>query len=382
MKKKGMVLLLAATMMSSVLAGGVVNAEEELTMESLGIEFLVPDGEKILNVPEEWDGRQVSSLAAFSETITSEDLQKIVDGGYTAAYCTFDSESYWGRALEGAITDVLEKTGIELLTVTDCAHDVQKAVENFENAMQLNPDVMIVASLDVEAEIDGWREAIDKGIKLVFVSVVPAEFEINKDYYGCVAVDNYSQVYIGAKQMLEAIGGEGEVIYINMEFSTIDNVVRQEAFADACAEYPNVTVLDKMIVTSLEEASTMAESLVQAHPNLKGMCGLYDELVLTAMNTVNDLGMNVVGGTCGISESSCLSMAQGTGWAGSGAEAAYDMGCSAAIMAAAALADVECPEMVVTPTILTTAENIEEGWYLAYHQDLPEGLQKVLDAAK
>lgn len=373
--------ILAVLMAMILCAGMMTTAFAELTFESLGIEFLVPDGELIPNIPDEYDGRPTTSVPDFAATLTSEDLQKVSEGNYTAVFCTFDAQSAWGRAMVGAVTRTLSALNIELLATTDGAQKVETCVKNFESAIQLNPDIIIVAGMDPAAEYQGWKNAVDEGRKLVFIQNVPSDFVVNKDYYGCVCPDNYSQAYAGHKQMLEAIGGEGEVVYINIVYDNYENRLRQVAFADACAEYPNVTMLDTVDVMSIEEANNFAESMAQTHPNLKGVAGLWDELVMAAINAMNGLGMDVKGGTNGISELSCLSMIQGTGYVGSGTEAAKDMGCGAALMAAAALLGKECPEMMLTPTVVCNKDNLPEAWRLTYGEDLPANLQKAWDAA-
>lgn len=353
----------------------------ELSVQSLGIDFLVPDGDMVPDIPEEYDGRPATSVPDFAETLTPEALSKVVDGSYTAAFCTFDGESAWGRSMSAAVKSTLEKLNIELVASTDGSHDVQTCVENFESAMQLHPDVAIVVSMDPGAEKQGWDEAIANGTKLIFIQAVPDDYVCNKDYYGVVVPDNYTQNYVGSYQMLEAIQ-EGEAVYINIKYDNYENYIRQMAFADACKEFPGITQLDTATVMSIEEAASFAESMAQTHPDLKGVSGLYDELVMASINSMNGLGMDVKGGTNGVSEISALSMIQGTGYIGSGTEAAYDMGCAAALLAAAALSDVECPELVMTPTVIINKDNIEEAWYKTYHEALPEKLKTALEASK
>lgn len=354
---------------------------EDLTVESLGVEFLVPDGEMIPEIPDEYDGRPTTSVPAFAETLTPEALSKVVNGSYTAAFCTFDGESAWGRSMTAAVKSTLEKLNIELIASTDGSQNVQNCVENFESAMQLKPDVAIVVSMDPGAEKQGWDEAIANGTKLVFIQAVPSDYVCNEDYYGVVVPDNYTQNYVGSRQMLEAVQ-EGEVVYINIKYDNFENDIRQVAFADACKEFPNITQLDTVTVMSIEEAADFAESMAQTHPDLKGVSGLWDELVMASINSMNGLGMDVKGGTNGISELSALSMIQGTGYIGSGTEAAYDMGCAAALLTAAALADVECPELLVTPTVIINKDNLEEAWFKTYHEELPEKLKSALEAVK
>lgn len=362
-------------------AAGTAAAAGDLSVESLGIEFLVPDGDMIPDIPADYDGRPSTSVPDFAETLTPEDLEKVVNGSYTAVFCTFDGESAWGRSMSAAVKSTLEKLNIELLASTDSSHDVQSCVENFESAMQLKPDVAIIVSMDPGAEKQGWDEAIANGTKLVFVQNVPDDYVCNEDYYGMVVPDNYTQNYVGSRQMLEAVQ-EGEVVYINITYDNYENRIRQVAFADACKEFPNITQLDTATVMSIEEAAAFAESMAQTHPELKGVSGLYDELVMAAVNSMNGLGMDVKGGTNGISELSALSMIQGTGYIGSGTEAAYDMGCAAALLAAASLAEVECPEVLVTPTVVINKDNIEEAWYKTYHEELPDNLKTALEASK
>ena len=75
-------------------------------------------------------------------------------------------------------------------------------------------------------------------------------------------------------------------------------------------------------------------------------------------------------------------MIEGSGYVGSGSEASYDMGCAAGICAIAALAGHEIPELLMTPTVVVNRDNLERAWKLTYNEDLPENLQKALDASK
>lgn len=349
--------------------------------EALGYNCLITDNMLIYGAAPTRNGHDVVDGAALAQLFTADEVAQIKSGDYTAYFVTCDNSSQWGISMTQSITDGLAAMGIKLLGVADAAHDQATLNEMIESAIALKPDVLICEVIDpdaTKAPLDMAREA---GIKLVLRSQTPADYVVNQDFYGCTISDDYTMVYLGAKAMCETIQ-EGKVAYF--VWGTVNEMCQQriDGFAAACAEYPGIELLELQYCNDMGQVAQLAESLYQAHPDLKGIGGHWDEVAVTAINAIEGLGGTVAGGCSGISENSALSCIRGkgkTGFVSGGAECPVEMGATSVLLTCGALLEKEMPYFIGSQTILWNLENMPEAWALSYGIPLYDKLQVEWD---
>lgn len=347
------------------------------TIDELGIEPLIPDGETIL----EYSNSDYATVSDLMEILTPEDIAGIQSAGLTAVICMHENASYWSNAFVGAISDTFEKLNIEILSVTDAGFAVENQITNVENAVSLQPDIMIVYVLDSGSMQACVQSAIDAGIKVVYYEAAVDGTVHGKDYIGTVVADNYTIGYTCMDLMVQA-GGMGKYAICDLDVSVTDEnsrTVQRVKGAKAAAEDLGVEVINDFTTGATPDTGTaVGEALVMAHPDLLGIWGMFDELGIALGNGANNLGYNVLCTGPDMMDASAYSMATDGAFVGCGTQSSYESGLACALAAAIGAADKECPERIITPCIIATKENLAEAWELSFRMELPAEIAEAL----
>lgn len=352
---------------------------EVLSLESLGITYLVPDGKYVSDFHTA-DGQTVNSISDLEALLTSDDLKAVKEGNYTAVICMNEYVTEWAQAIVRAIKDVFTPLNIEILTITDAGFSAEKGATDFEQAVEMKPDIIICYDQEPSTLSDSTKKAAAQGTKVVFFACAAADCENNKDYYGVVSGDNYNMGYLSGKRIAESIGGEGKVAVVPTVYLSNDMQTRYQGALDALGEYPGIElILDQSSSFSAEECADLGEQIIMAHPDLKGYWGQWDELAVSAVSAMRSLGYDVVGSGPDIaSTNTCANMAADGGFVGTGAFSAYSLGVGGALCAVAAEAGVQVPDQITIPIVEITKDNMIETFPMLFHEDLPEQIVKQL----
>lgn len=395
--KKAICLLLSVLMLLSLAACGGSSASaapaeataapavedlaegEVLSLESLGITYLVPDGKYVSDF-HTTDGQTVNSISDLEALLTSDDLKAVKESNYTAVICMNEYVTEWAQAIVRAIKDVFTPLNIEILTNTDAGFSAEKGATDFEQAVEMKPDIIICYDQEPSTLRDSTKKAAAQGTKVVFFACAAADCENNKDYYGVVSGDNYNMGYLSGKRIAESIGGEGKVAVVPTVYLSNDMQTRYQGALDALGEYPGIElILDQSSSFSAEECADLGEQIIMAHPDLKGYWGQWDELAVSAVSAMRSLGYDVVGSGPDIaSTNTCANMAADGGFVGTGAFSAYSLGVGGALCAVAAEAGVQVPDQITILIVEITKDNMIETFPMLFHEDLPEQIVKQL----
>lgn len=389
--KKAMTLILCAAMILALAAcGGTTTNEqpaatpsvaiedlaegETLSLESLGISYLMPDGEYVSDFSDP-DAKSIQDVEAL---LTSDDLKAVKEAGYSAVICMNEYQTEWAKAVVNGIHAVFDPLGIEIINVLDAGFSAEKGATDFEQAVEMKPSIIICYDQEPETLKDNTKKAAAQGTKVVFFACAANECENNKDYYGVVSGDNYNMGYISGKRIAEAIGGSGEVAVVPTVFMSNDMQTRYNGALDALKEYPGITLItDQASGFTIEECADLGEQIIMGHPDLKGYWGQWDELAVSAVAAMRSLGYEVVGSGPDIaSANTCANMAADGGFVGTGAFSAYSLGVGGAICAVAAEAGKELPAQVTVPIVEITKDNMAVTYPMLFHEELPK---QILD---
>ena len=372
--KKALSILLCIALVLSL--GVMAFADDELTLEGLGITYLVPDGQYVSDFSSD-DANSISDLEA---ALTSDDLKTVQEGGYTAVICMNEYSTEWAHAVVQGIQDVFDAMNIEVITVMDAEFGAEKGATDFEQAVEMKPDIILCYDQEPDTLKDSTKKAAAQGTKVVFFACAASDCENNVDYYGVVSGDNYNMGYLSGKAIAEAIGGEGEVAVVPTNFMSNDMRTRYEGALDALGEYEGITLItDQASGFSASECADLGEQIIMAHPDLKGYWGQWDELAVAAVSAMRSLGYEVVGsGPDLASSNTAANMAQDGGFVGTGAFSAYSLGVGGALCAVCAEAGVEVPAQITIPIVEVSKDNILDTWGMLFHTELEKQIVKLL----
>ena len=93
--------------------------------------------------------------------------------------------------------------------------------------------------------------------------------------------------------MAELIGGEGEVAIVGHSQINSTGVERRDGFVDQMeAEYPDIEIVDIQYGDGDHlKSADIAKTMIQAHPDLKGIYGTNEGSAIGVVNAVGELGL-------------------------------------------------------------------------------------------
>ncbi|GMQ61045.1 ABC transporter substrate-binding protein [Vallitalea maricola] len=164
---------------------------------------------------------------------------------------------------------------------------VDKQIEMLEAALSKNPSAICLAALDSQAVIPLLEQADERGIPIIgFDSGVDSEIPI-----ATAATDNIAAAAEAADKMAELIGGEGEIALVVHDQTSRTGIDRRDGFKNRIEEkYKNIKIVDIQYGDGDQLKSTdIAKSIIQAHPNIKGMFGANEGSIIGVLNAINEL---------------------------------------------------------------------------------------------
>jgi ribose transport system substrate-binding protein len=172
------------------------------------------------------------------------------------------------RGVEYGIQEV-KKEGIDVEYIWDAPAqaDVDEENKKIEAAISRKPDGLCVSSLDPATNAQMLDEALKAGLNVLTFNATagPKYFFVgrNKD-----AEDGY----ICGKYVAEKMGKKGHVAILLGSLTAPEHQGRVQGFKKALAEYPNIKIVfEQPDNDNLEQAVSVTESALQAHPDLNAI---------------------------------------------------------------------------------------------------------------
>ena len=177
--------------MASALLAGALLAAPPTCAQTVG-----PDGE--------------TATPSSEITLSDADVAALKGKGYKAALLWHTSSDFVNAVTAGA-TDEFAKAGVEVVVTTDAGFDAAKQRSDIETALAAEPNVILALPLDPVTSAEAFRQAVTDGVKLVFLSNVPADYKHGTDYAAIVTDDLFQMGKQAADALAKAIGGKGKV---------------------------------------------------------------------------------------------------------------------------------------------------------------------------
>jgi ribose transport system substrate-binding protein len=322
---------------------------------------------------------------ASSLSLTAEEIEQIRALKAKAAIVMhYITGSDWSQAQVAGLKSQFDKMGIEVIAVTDAGFNAERQVANIQAVLAEDPQIIVSIPVDGDITAAAYKQASEKGVKLVFMDNVPTGFVAGKDYVSVVSADNFGNGVASAHLMAKALNGKGQIgmIYHAADFFVTRQ--RYEAFKKTITEgYPGITIVAEQGVREpdfFEDANQAASVMLAANPDLDGIWAVWDlpaegvrsaalaarrdDLVMTTI----DLGLNVA-----------VDMARDKLIKGVAAQVPYDQGVAEAILAGYALIGKPAPPYVALPALPVTRENLLDAWKTIYHRDAPASIRKRME---
>ena len=210
-----------------------------------------------------------SMIGCLAATPVLADETVKADGDYKIAVITMDSvDQHWVSLKEGAE----EEAKADGVTVDFMAPDVKddaKQIECINNAVAGGYDALMVAANSEDAVSGALQEAIDAGMKLVYVDS-PANVEAEATF----STDNKAAGKTAGEEMIKALEDkgvkDGSIGIVNINNSTNTAIQREAGFREAFEGTDYELLETQFCEGDAAKAQTIAENYIT-----EGVVGIY-----------------------------------------------------------------------------------------------------------
>lgn len=210
-----------------------------------------------------------SMIGCLAATPVLADETVKADGDYKIALITMDSvDQHWVSLKEGAE----EEAKADGATVDFMAPDVKddaKQIECINNAVAGGYDAILVAANSEDAVSGALQEAVDAGIKIVYVDS-PANVEAEATF----STDNKAAGKTAGEEMIKALEDkgikDGSIGIVNINTSTNSTIQREEGFREALEGTDYELLETQYCEGDAAKAQTIAENYIT-----EGVVGIF-----------------------------------------------------------------------------------------------------------
>ena len=210
-----------------------------------------------------------SMIGCLAATPVLADETVKADGDYKIALITMDSvDQHWVSLKEGAE----EEAKADGVTVDFMAPDVKddaKQIECINNAVAGGYDAILVAANSEDAVSGALQEAVDAGIKIVYVDS-PANVEAEATF----STDNKAAGKTAGEEMIKALEDkgvkDGSIGIVNINNSTNTAIQREEGFREALDGTDYELLETQYCEGDAAKAQTIAENYIT-----EGVVGIF-----------------------------------------------------------------------------------------------------------
>jgi len=327
----------------------------------------------------------VKAIAPSAFVLTDEEIAKLKEGKYTAAFSYHTTSDQCNQTKLQAATEMLNSWGIEVVSVTDASFKAEQQMADIESIMALKPDVLFVMPVDPDTAAAALQSVKGTKTKIVFMENVASGFKAGVDYVGVASSDSYGNGKAAADIMAKSLNYEGKVamMYYDMVYFVTNE--RDRAFRETMEKYyPNIEIVIQEGFTDVNNTGPVADAIFAKYPDIDGIYATWDIPAEGAIASAKALGReDVVITCCDLGDSTARMIAEGGIIKGTGAPRSWEQGQAEALLAAYGLLGKEVPSTFVTPPALPVVyDNVIEAYEITYNTKAPQWLLDSVEKGK
>jgi ribose transport system substrate-binding protein len=310
--------------------------------------------------------------AADQLNLTPEEIQKIKDGKYTAAF-VWHEDSALVKAVESGARRQFEKLGIKVLATTSADFDAAKQANNVQTVLAQNPSVIVTIAVDPTSAAAAFKPAVDKGTKLVVMTTPPKGYKAGQQMVGIVTMDLTAMGKLNADMLGKALKGKGKVGYMYHDADFWFTNQRDKAFKEWLGYlYPDIKIVAQQGFSDPARTEDIANAMLTQNPDLNGVYVAWATAadgVLSALRQQGRKDVKVV--TNDLEANQAADLVKGGNMAGLVNNGSVRVGEGLATVAGYGLIGKSAPAMVVGTPKAATKDTVAEAWRDDYNQDPP-----------
>jgi ribose transport system substrate-binding protein len=313
-------------------------------------------------------------------TLTPEELEQVQAGNFTAAL-VWHENSVFVQTIEAGLRDKFRELGIEVVASTSADFDAARQAANVETVLALDPDIIATIVVDPVTAAEAFRPAVDRGVKLVILTVPPDGYKNGEDFVGIVTGQATGYGKEAAEILGEAMGGTGKVGWIYHDANFWFTNARDQAFKDWLQFlYPDIEIVAEEGMADPNRTEDITTAMITRHPDLGGIYAPWAVPatgVLAALRAAGRSDIKVV--THDLDPDLTIDMLEGGSIVGIIANKTFEAGQTLALVAAYGVLEKDAPDMAVFPPLGVTADNVVQGWQAEFNEEPPPEVQAALE---
>jgi erythritol transport system substrate-binding protein len=166
--------------------------------------------------------------------------------------------------------------------------DANKQNELFDSAIAAGVKAIILDNAGADASVAAVQKAKDKGIPSFLID---REITTTGVAVSQIVSNNYQGAQLGAEEFVKLMGEEGNYAELLGKESDTNAGIRSQGYHDVIDQYSDMKLVAKQTANwSQTEAYTVMESILQAHPDIKGVISGNDTMAMGAYAALEAAG--------------------------------------------------------------------------------------------
>jgi erythritol transport system substrate-binding protein len=166
--------------------------------------------------------------------------------------------------------------------------DANKQAQLFDTAIAAGAKAIILDNAGADASVTAVQKAKDAGIPSFLI-----DREITKSGVAVsqIVSNNYQGAQLGADEFVKLMGEKGDYAELVGKESDTNAGIRSTGYHDTIDQYPDLKLVAKQSANwSQTEAYSIMESMLQAHPSIKGVIAGNDTMAMGAYAALEAAG--------------------------------------------------------------------------------------------
>lgn len=166
--------------------------------------------------------------------------------------------------------------------------DANKQNELFDSAIAAGVKAIILDNAGADASVAAVQKAKDKGIPSFLID---REITTTGVAVSQIVSNNYQGAQLGAEEFVKLMGEKGNYAELVGKESDTNAGIRSKGYHDIIDQYPDMKSVARQTANwSQTEAYTVMESILQAHPDIKGVISGNDTMAMGAYAALEAAG--------------------------------------------------------------------------------------------
>ncbi|KKX27074.1 D-ribose ABC transporter substrate-binding protein [Rhizobium sp. LC145] len=166
--------------------------------------------------------------------------------------------------------------------------DANKQNELFDSAIAAGVKAIILDNAGADASVAAVQKAKDKGIPSFLID---REITATGVAVSQIVSNNYQGAQLGAEEFVKLMGESGNYVELVGKESDTNAGIRSQGYHDVIDQYSDMKMVAQQTANwSQTEAYSVMESMLQAHPDIKGVISGNDTMAMGAYAALEAAG--------------------------------------------------------------------------------------------